>query len=572
MNKRSWLWVWGAIALLVVGALTGPGAWADSGADHKVAQPYPILLGTSGGNALDSSKVYCCSGTLGALVQDSFGTIYILSNNHVIGRSNLAAPGEPVNHPGLIDQNCGKSGVIAEVSYVHDLLYGSRKNPGGPNLADAAVAQVLDPAYVAADGAILDIGPVSASILEPAVGLGVQKSGRTTGHTKSTVAAIGVEVLVAYSESCGGPSKNYALFTNQFRIGGAEFSAGGDSGSLIVEQAAPGSLPRAVGLLFAGNSTSTLASPISAVFDAFASSHGIALGMVSGTPPPPPVYGAISGTVTDEALAPIAGATVTVGGTAASATTDGAGNYTVADVPVGTRSVTASATGYATSAPQSVEVVENETTSGVDFVLAALTSPTQSIARCIVYQTQGGRNQSKDLVFTVRVVDDFGDPVPGAQVNISVTRDGSLYGTGTGATTSTSGEASYTASNAPNGAYVTTVTAIVKSGLTFEGSTPANSFAKGTDASPAEFCSFDTTLSTQSDQGRGSVARALKVKQQHGARLMAIPGVVGHGVGSANGDAVIEVYLENENAAANVPRAIDGVSVRVIVTGEFVAY
>lgn len=57
--------------------------------------------------------------------------------------------------------------------------------------------------------------------------------------------------------------------------------------------------------------------------------------------------GGLSGTVTDASTAsPIVGATVTVGG--ASATTDGAGAYTIPDAPAGLRSVQTSATGYIT--------------------------------------------------------------------------------------------------------------------------------------------------------------------------------------------------------------------------------
>ncbi len=47
---------------------------------------------------------------------------------------------------------------------------------------------------------------------------------------------------------------------------GATFSAGGDSGSLIVQDCSAN--PRAVGLLFAGSSTSTIANPISSALTA----------------------------------------------------------------------------------------------------------------------------------------------------------------------------------------------------------------------------------------------------------------------------------------------------------------
>ena len=48
-----------------------------------------------------------------------------------------------------------------------------------------------------------------------------------------------------------------------FANNGSRFLAGGDSGSLMVEDVATN--PRAVGLLFAGSSTTAIANPISQV-------------------------------------------------------------------------------------------------------------------------------------------------------------------------------------------------------------------------------------------------------------------------------------------------------------------
>src|SRR5215469_14207820 len=59
---------------------------------NQSAQNLPIILGTSGGNADDKSGQFCCSGTLGALVIRN-GINYILSNNHVLARSDQAAAG-----------------------------------------------------------------------------------------------------------------------------------------------------------------------------------------------------------------------------------------------------------------------------------------------------------------------------------------------------------------------------------------------------------------------------------------------------------------------------------------------
>src|SRR5690242_3372037 len=70
-----------------------------SGAANQAEQALPVKLGTSGGNVQDSvttgNTITCCSGTLGALVSRA-GTLYVLSNNHVLGRSNQAKAGEQI--------------------------------------------------------------------------------------------------------------------------------------------------------------------------------------------------------------------------------------------------------------------------------------------------------------------------------------------------------------------------------------------------------------------------------------------------------------------------------------------
>src|SRR5262249_49153795 len=63
-----------------------------------------------------------------------------------------------------------------------------------------------------------------------------------------------------------GQGKKFTiLYFNQVAVNGSAFSAAGDSGSLIVTQAAA----QPVALLFAGSSTTTIANPISDVTSAF---------------------------------------------------------------------------------------------------------------------------------------------------------------------------------------------------------------------------------------------------------------------------------------------------------------
>jgi len=566
MNRA--ILVCGALLLALPIALSGHSViFADSVANnyHQDLQDRPIELGTSGGNIFDRSSVFCCSGTLGSLVEDLAGNQYILSNNHVIARFNQGATGEPVNQPGQIDQNCAQVGVVAQLTdFVK--IQTSKGRSIKYNVVDAAIASV-DPGAVQADGSILDIGPVHSDTMPAFVGQAVKKSGRTTGLTHGEVVAIGVTVGVGYSKSCGGAANQTAYFENQIRIGSGSFSAGGDSGSLIVEDVA--SQPKALGLLFAGSSTSTLANPIGDVLNL------LGVQMASGTPLPPPDTGSISGTVTQAVGgAAIDGATVSAD-TGQSTTTNGSGDYTLSNVPVGTRTVTASATGFVSDSTD-VTVVKDSITTGADIALAVAVEPTMVQAACVTLDAKGGRNSTKDALFSVRIVDDFGNAVAGATVNISVDLDTALFGTGTGALSDSNGNVTYNAKNAPDGLYVITSVTVTASGLTYVGSAPDNSFDKGgKDSGPVSFCNTGFDSSGGAEGLTQEISRARAAKARGSQRLMGIPGVVGHGIGlSDDGHPVIEVYLANENASARaqIPNNVENFAVRVVVTGTFEAF
>jgi hypothetical protein len=334
--------------------------WADDGPEHQIVQSRPIKLGTSGGNINDRSILYCCSGTLGSLVEDGVGQ-YILSNNHVLARVNLGIIGEGINQPGQIDQSCGQAGIVASLSDFVKIRF--KKGRAIPlNAVDAAIAVVVDGA-VDSNGGILDIGEVSSAIASAELGQAVQKSGRTTGQTKGIVTAIDVTVDVGYSKECGGVSNQIARFKNQIFIEGNSeaFSAGGDSGSLIVEDVAVS--PRAVGLLFAGSSTITVANPIDAVLNAF----GVVMPGGVLPEPEPTLTGAMSGIVTNSSTGEVIDGAVVSTDTGESAVTEADGSYLLSDVPAGDRQVTASASGFRDKT-KTITVVA-DVTADADFAL-----------------------------------------------------------------------------------------------------------------------------------------------------------------------------------------------------------
>lgn len=233
------------------------------GVSHTAKQTPPIQLGTSGGWRYDLANGYCCGGTLGSLVLKG-GTQYVLSNYHVLeadivdgGNSRVAQAGDPVIQPGLIDVGCNAANAqnVATLSGIKSL----------PNSnVDAAIAAVIS-GMVRTDGAILEVGTISSQTVAAALNKAVKKSGRTTGLTRSKVTGLNATVSVAYDNECAGGAAFTKTFTGQIIIGnkGSRFLAGGDSGSLMVEDVSTN--PRAVGLLFAGSSSTAVANPIGEV-------------------------------------------------------------------------------------------------------------------------------------------------------------------------------------------------------------------------------------------------------------------------------------------------------------------
>jgi len=250
-----------AILLNTAGVSSNP-------ATHQGQMPITLQMGSTGGNNVDydtagNQIVDCCSGTLGALVEDSTHRQYLLSNNHVLARSDQASVGEAVVQPGLIDNNCTPNGVGTGITTVATLSgWLPLSNP--TTNADAAIAQVTS-RTVDATGSILELGSRQAdgtlASAPPGISstggkgeaasleLKVAKSGRTTGLTCGSVLALDLDVTVDYFHDCA-ETRPYLTktFTSQLGLSGNAFSDAGDSGALVVD--ATNAEP--VGLFFAG--------------------------------------------------------------------------------------------------------------------------------------------------------------------------------------------------------------------------------------------------------------------------------------------------------------------------------
>jgi hypothetical protein len=237
-------------------------------ATHQAQFPASVALGSSGGNNTDYDTrgeqiVDCCSGTLGALVEDASKREYLLSNNHVLARSDRASVGDVIVQPGLIDNNCSPLGDSANVQPVASLTGWLPLRSRLTN-ADAAIAQLTSRA-VDSSGKILELGGKQAdgTLAAAAPGISstggkgesgtldlkVAKSGRTTGLTCGGISAVDLDVTVDYYLDCA-ETRPYLTktFTHQLGLSGNQFSDAGDSGALVVDAANA----EPVGLYFAG--------------------------------------------------------------------------------------------------------------------------------------------------------------------------------------------------------------------------------------------------------------------------------------------------------------------------------
>ncbi len=237
-------------------------------ATHQAQFQASVALGSSGGNNADYDTrgeqiVDCCSGTLGALVEDASKRPYLLSNNHVLARSDHAVVGDAIVQPGLIDNNCSPLGDSASMQPVASLTGWLPLRSRLTN-ADAAIAQLTSRA-VDSSGKILELGGKQAdgtlAAAPPGISstggkgetgslaLKVAKSGRTTGLTCGAVSALDLDVRVDYYLDCA-ETRPYLTktFAHQLGLSGNQFSDAGDSGALIVDAANA----EPVGLYFAG--------------------------------------------------------------------------------------------------------------------------------------------------------------------------------------------------------------------------------------------------------------------------------------------------------------------------------
>ena|SRR5438094_1210880 len=197
----------------------------------------------------DPTDQFVMAGTFGALVKDSADQ-YILSNNHVLADESRLPAGAPIFQPGLLDGGSVNTDQIAALSKFIPLLSSGNK-------VDCAVAKVTSKKLVTKE--VLHIGAPTGTA-DAVIDMSVHKFGRTTSYTVGHIKSINTDVTVGYDTG------NF-VFQEQIIIVGTSrnpFSKAGDSGSLILER----STNKAVGLLFAGSNSHTIANHIGDVLQA----------------------------------------------------------------------------------------------------------------------------------------------------------------------------------------------------------------------------------------------------------------------------------------------------------------
>jgi len=202
------------------------------------------------------------AGTFGAVVYErSSLQPLILSNNHVLanssnGRDQRAKLNDPILQPGAYDLDpapaaqATRTGAQENLDYTIARLHRYVPLLSYPtaNYVDCAVAKPIANDLIIPD--ILGIGKVRGSV-SPALGMRVQKSGRTSAVSYGTILVLNARINVDYGD-------RVLRFDKQ--IVTTRLSSPGDSGSLVL------SLDNyAVGLLFAGSERVTVVNPIDPV-------------------------------------------------------------------------------------------------------------------------------------------------------------------------------------------------------------------------------------------------------------------------------------------------------------------
>jgi len=204
----------------------------------------PVQPGNSIGH------VNATAGTLGAIVTKG-GAFHILSNSHVLAISGTAKKGDDIVYPGIADHGELPADLVAQLVDFKKFVTGG----DFVNRVDCAIAKPTEARLANLVSEIKGLG-VPTGTIKPERGMKVVKVGRTTGKTEGEVLDVHFRFVLGYDGVGEVGFLDQVLCTR--------YSAGGDSGSLVLDQATG----RAVGLHFAGAEGGSVFNPIDEVLAA----------------------------------------------------------------------------------------------------------------------------------------------------------------------------------------------------------------------------------------------------------------------------------------------------------------
>lgn len=187
----------------------------------------------------------------------------MVSNNHVLADSNSGRFGDSIIQPGSADGGVNTADRIAILERFVAIDFSA----DAKNYVDCATGwcwpdRVRREHVYHRGGSTARTFKIGNTVIEPLINMVVGKTGRTTDLTQGTVRATSVAVNVSFGAA------GVAHFRDQFSVrstGTSDFSAGGDSGSIVWEWQAG---LRPVGLLFAGGGGTTFCNRMSRVVSA----------------------------------------------------------------------------------------------------------------------------------------------------------------------------------------------------------------------------------------------------------------------------------------------------------------
>jgi hypothetical protein len=252
VEGRSW-----GVDVVEVGPLNLSDATLASAGSAVISGTFrPPLQGCSISNFNGTDATGAITGTLGCLVRDQTDqTVCMLSSSHVLTRTAQGGNGELIIQPGADDGGTQSYGAGA--------LKRSVTLTTGTNTADAAIAQLTDQAHISQNVVNGLMAPISAThpavgmvvaddsatcgkncflfplapalqqlnvtllaatssssaVVAPTVGMHIEKVGRTTAYTSSTVAATGA-IVKANWQPLGQITLSGLIWTQAFHLPG----------------------------------------------------------------------------------------------------------------------------------------------------------------------------------------------------------------------------------------------------------------------------------------------------------------------------------------------------------------